>query len=146
MAAAVRMAGDELLTSVSGARRAIVFFTTGALGGTPFTPYSLTELAAYLRNNSIALYPVVFGSAEPSEELGYLATETGGRLFSAFGPGGMKDVAREMAARLIPTYAIRYNSPTPAHFGDAYIPLEVEVTVQKTSGRDESGYYAPPAP
>ena len=146
MAAALRMAGDELLTSVSGARRAIVFFTTGTLGGTPFTPYSLTELAAYLRNNSIALYPVVFGSAEPSEELGYLASETGGKLFSAFGPGGMKDVAREMAARLIPTYTIRYNSPTPAHFGDAYIPLEVEVTVQKTSGRDESGYYAPPAP
>ena len=146
MAAAIRMAGDELLTSVSGARRAIVLFTTGSLGGSPFTPYSLTELAAFLRNNSIALYPVTFGSKATSEELEYLASESGGKVFDAFGPGGMRDVVRELGSRVIPTYTIRYNSPTPPRFGDAYIPFEVEVEVQKTSGRDESGYYAPPTP
>ena len=144
--AAFRLAGDDLLTSVSGARKAIVFFTTGALNGAPFTPYSLIELAAYLRNNSIALYPVVFGSKGAGEDLAYLASESGGKVFDALGPGGMKDVVQEVNARLIPTYTIRYTSPTPPRFGDAYIPFEVEVTTQKISGRDESGYYAPPTP
>ncbi len=144
--AAFRLAGDDLLASVSGARKAIVFFTTGALNGAPFTPYSLIELAAYLRNNSIALYPVVFGSKGAGEDLAYLASESGGKVFDALGPGGMKDVVQEVNARLIPTYTIRYTSPTPPRFGDAYIPFEVEVTTQKISGRDESGYYAPPTP
>jgi len=145
LGAAVRMAGDDLLTSVTGAKRAIVFFTAGASSGATFAPYSLVELAAYLRNNSIAFYPVVFGSKAPSDELGYLASESGGKAFQAFEPGGMRDVMKEVRARLIPTYTIRYTSPTPPQFGDAYIPFEVEVTLQKTSGRDEAGYYAPPS-
>ncbi len=146
LGAAVRMAGDDLLTSVTGARRAIVFFTTGAPNGAVYAPYSLTELAAYLRNNSIAFCPVVFGEKEAGDELGYLASESGGKVFQAFAPGGMKDVMTEVSSRLVPTYTIRYSSPTPPQFGDAYIPFEVEVTVQKTSGRDELGYYAPPSP
>ncbi|HVP18369.1 MAG TPA: hypothetical protein VMU36_05180 [Spirochaetia bacterium] len=146
LSAAVRMAGDDLLTSVAGAKRAVVFFTTGAVNASAFTPYSLTELAAFLRNNAIAFYPVVFGSKGAGEELSYLASESGGRSFNVFEPGGMRDVAREMTARVVPTYTIRYTSPTPPQFGDAYIPFEVEVTVQKISGRDESGYYAPAAP
>ena len=146
LGAAVRMAGDDLLTSVTGARRAIVFFTTGAPNGAVYAPYSLTELAAYLRNNSIAFCPVVFGAKEAGDELGYLASESGGKVFQAFAPGGMKDVMTEVSSRLVPTYTIRYSSPTPPQFGDAYIPFEVEVTVQKTSGRDELGYYAPPSP
>jgi sugar lactone lactonase YvrE len=146
LGAAVRLAGDDLLTSVSGAKRAIIFFTSGALSGSAYAPYSLIELAAYLRNNSIAFSPVVFGSKGAGEELRYLASESGGKVFDAFSPGGMKDVVRETAARVVPTYTIRYASPTPSRFGDAYIPFEVEVSVQKTSGRDETGYYAPPSP
>jgi DNA-binding beta-propeller fold protein YncE len=146
LGAAVRMAGDDLLTSVTGARRAVVFFTTGAPNGAVYTPYSLSELAAYLRNNSIAFYPVVFGAKGPGDELGYLASESGGKVFRAFAPGGMRDVIMEVSTRVVPTYTISYSSPTPPQFGDAYIPFEVEVTVQKTSGRDESGYYAPPSP
>jgi DNA-binding beta-propeller fold protein YncE len=146
LGAAARLAGDDLLTSVTGARRAIVFFTTGAPNGAVYAPYSLTELAAYLRNNSIAFYPVVFGSRGPGDELEYLASESGGRTFDALAPGGMKDVVKEVGSRVVPTYTLRYTSPTPPRFGDAYIPFEVEVTVQKISGRDEAGYYAPPAP
>jgi hypothetical protein len=146
LGAAVRLAGDDLLTSVTGARRAIVFFTSGLPGGAVYAPYSLTELAAYLRNNSIAFYPVVFGSKGAGDELEYLASESGGRTFDAFAPGGMRDVVKEMGSRVVPTYTIRYTSPTPPRFGDAYIPFEVQVMVQKISGRDQSGYYAPPAP
>ncbi|HVO37789.1 MAG TPA: hypothetical protein VMV03_02070 [Spirochaetia bacterium] len=144
--AAVRLAGDELLTAVSGARRAVVFFTAGALGPAAARTYSVTELAAYLRNNAVAFYPVVFGTSSADDDLAYLASETGGKVFAASTPGGMRDVMKEIRARVTPTYTIRYNSPTPPQFGDAYIPLEIEVTVQKISGRDEAGYYAPQSP
>ncbi|HTP60435.1 MAG TPA: hypothetical protein VMM82_16045, partial [Spirochaetia bacterium] len=86
------------------------------------------------------------GSKGAGDELEYLASESGGRTFDAFAAGGMKEVVKEIGSRMVPTYTIRYSSPTPPRFGDAYIPVEVQVIVQKISGRDESGYYAPSAP
>jgi DNA-binding beta-propeller fold protein YncE len=138
-----RLAGDELITTVSGARRAVVFFTSGSLGQRPFTTYSVLEIADYLRNNGIGFYPVLFGNQAPDDDLSYLAAATGGKVYSVSAPGGMQDVIRDVKARVGPVYTIRFNSVTPADFGDRYIPLEVQVTVQKASGRDESGYYAP---
>jgi DNA-binding beta-propeller fold protein YncE len=140
---AARFAGDELITAVAGAKRAMVFFTSGALGSSPFTTYSLLEITAYLRNNSIAFYPVVFGSGAPDEDLGYLASATGGRLYSFTSPGGMQEVVRDIRARVGSLYTIAYKSPTPPEFGQRYIPLSIQVIVQRVSGRDEAGYYAP---
>ncbi len=138
-----RLAADELITTVSGSRRAVIFLTSGSLGQRPFGTYSLLEMAAYFRNNSIGFYPVIFGTQEPDEDLSFLASATGGRVFAATTPAGMPEVARTALSRLSPVYTLRFTSVTPADFGDRYIPLEVEVTVQKASGRDESGYYAP---
>ncbi|HET6452231.1 MAG TPA: hypothetical protein VFI08_13015 [Spirochaetia bacterium] len=138
-----RLAGDELITAVSGSRRAVVFLTSGSLGQRPFATYSLLEVAAYFRNNSIAFYPVVFGNAAVDEDLSYLASATGGRVFASGTPGGMPEVMRAVQSRVGSLYTLRFTSVTPPDFGDRYIPLEVEVTVQKAAGRDESGYYAP---
>lgn len=140
-----RLAGDTLITALSGARRAVVFFSSGSLGTRPFSTYSLLEVAAYFRNSSIAFYPVIFGARAPDEDLAWLASATGGRVFAASAPGGMQEIVRTIRARLGPVYTLRFFSVTPADFGDRYIPLEVEVTVQKASGRDEAGYYAPAA-
>ncbi len=138
-----RLAGDELITTVSGARRAIVFFTSGTLGQRPFATYSLLEIADYLRNNSIGFYPVLFGNNEPDDDLSYLAAATGGKIYSVSAPGGMPQIVRDLTTRVDSLYTIRFTAVTPADFGDRYMPLEVQVTVQKVSGRDESGYYAP---
>jgi len=46
-------------------------------------------------------------------------------------------------ARETSRYTIRYTASSDAQFGQRYLPVEVEVTLQKTSGRDETGYYAP---
>ncbi|MCX7040204.1 MAG: hypothetical protein NT005_13855 [Spirochaetes bacterium] len=142
---AARMAADALIQTVSGAKRAVVFLTTGSLGANPFRTYSVSEIAALLRNNAIAFYPVQLGSKPIDEELAYLAKETGGKAFNASLPGGMAAVAREVRARITPTYTIRYLSPSPANFGQSYIPIEIEATLQKVSGRDEAGYFAPPS-
>jgi DNA-binding beta-propeller fold protein YncE len=141
---AARAAGDELITTVSGARRAIVFMTSGTLGPGAFATYSLTEIAACMRNSGIAFYPVLFGSQPPDEDLSFLASETGGSLFGASSPGGMLQVMHQISARVGPVYTLHFFSATPPEFGEKYIPLEIEVTAQKLSGRDESGYYAPP--
>ncbi|MGA2977755.1 MAG: hypothetical protein ABSF77_20840 [Spirochaetia bacterium] len=138
-----RLAGDELITPLSGAKRAVVFFSSGSFSPVGFSTYSLLETAAYLKNNGIAFYPVVFGSKTPDEDLGFLASETGGKLFISSSPGGMQEVVRDIKARVGSVYTLRYASPTPPQFGDVYIPVELEVTVQRVSGRDESGYYAP---
>jgi DNA-binding beta-propeller fold protein YncE len=138
-----RLAGDELITTVSGARRAVVFFSSGALGQRPFTTYSVLEIADYLRNNAIGFYPVLFGDRAPDDDLSYLASATGGKIYNVSSPGGMQEVVRDIRARVGPVYTVRFTSVTPADFGDRYIPLEVQVTAQKASGRDESGYYAP---
>jgi hypothetical protein len=140
---AARLAGDELITTLSRSRRAIVFLTSGSFGAAGFSTYSLLEIAAYMRNNSIAFYPVVFGNAAPEEDMSWLAAETGGRLYMSSTPGGMQDVVRDIKARTGSVYTINYTSKSPPRFGDAYIPLEIEVTAQRVSGREESGYYAP---
>jgi len=138
-----RLAGDALITAVSGARRAVVFFTSGGLGQRPFTTFSVLEIAEYLRNNAIGFYPVIFGPQEPDDDLSYLASATGGKVFNVSAPGGMQEVVRDLKARVGPVYTLRFASVTPPDFGDSYIPLEIQVSVQKASGRDESGYYAP---
>jgi len=143
--AAVRMAGDELLFESRGAKRAVVFLTAGGAGQRPFTTYSLVELAAFLRNNSVAFYPVYFGPGGISEELSFLAAESGGKVFPFLTPGGMADVVREIKARVPPLYTLRFTSPSQPEFGTRYIPLEVQVQLQTVSGRDESGYYSPPS-
>jgi hypothetical protein len=122
-----------------------VFLTSGSLGGRPFRTYSLEETAAFYRNNAISFYAVSVGAGGVDEELAFLAAETGGRAFSASTPGGMAEVVRAMRGRVGPTYTIRFLSPSKADFGQAYIPLEVEATLQKVSGRDEAGYFAPPS-
>jgi hypothetical protein len=140
-----RLAGDELITAVSGARKAIVFLTTGTLGQYSFQTYSLLETAAYLRNNGIAFSPVVFGTAAVDEDLAWLAADTGGKVYRSSAPGGMPEVMRDVRARVVSTYTLHYFSPTLPEFGEKYIPEEIEVSAQQVSGRDESGYYAPPS-
>jgi hypothetical protein len=143
--AAVRLAGEELLTDSRGAKRAVVFLTSGGTGQKPFSTYSLTELAAFLRNNSIAFYPVFFGAKGLDEELSFLASETGGKGYPVLTPGGMADVVSDIRARVTPLYTLRYVSPSEPEFGTRYIRLEVEAAMQMVSGRDESGYYSPPS-
>jgi hypothetical protein len=140
-----RLAGDELITAVSGAKRAIVFLTTGALGPGAFQTYSLLEIAAYMRNNGIAFSPVILGTAAVDEDLAWLASDTGGKVYRSSSPGGMPEVVRDIKARVISTYTLHYLSPSPPEFGEEYIPEEIEVTIQQVSGREESGYYAPPS-
>lgn len=140
--AGLRLAADVLVTESRGAKRAVVFLTAGTAGPDPWRTYAVTELAAFLSQNEIAFYPVYLG-AGVDEDLAWLAAQSGGRAFSVHAAGGMREVLEAVRARETSRYTLRYTSPGDAQFGQRYLPVEVEVTLQKTSGRDESGYYAP---
>jgi hypothetical protein len=143
--AGARLAGDELIATAGGAKRAVVFLTSGTLGSRAYSTYSLMDLAAFMRNNAIAFYPVFLGPKALDEDLSFLASETGGKSYGVFTPGGMADVVEDIRSRTSSLYTLSYRTSSESDFGTAYIPLEVEVTMQKMSGRDECGYYAPPA-
>ncbi len=141
--AGLRVAAEDLIAAGGRAKRAVVFFSAGQLTELSFSTYSLMELAAFLRNNSIAFYPVCMGPKGLDADLAFLAEETGGKAYGVYAAGGMAEVAEEINARVLSVYAIQYRSSYPSRFGLAYIPLEIEATLQKKSGRDECGYYSP---
>lgn len=141
--AGLRLAADGLVMASLGAKRAVVFLTSGTVGPDPWRTYAITELAAYFRQNEIGFYPVAIASGGVDEDLAWLAAQSGGRSFSVNTAGGMREVLDAIRGRETSRYTIRYLSPSDAAFGQRYIPVEAEVTLQKTSGRDESGYYAP---
>jgi DNA-binding beta-propeller fold protein YncE len=141
--AGLRLAADGLVAASTGARRSVVFFTAGSAGPDPWRGYSITELAVYLQANEIAFYPVFFASAGVDEDLAWLAAQSGGRVFGANAAGGLREVVTALRTRETARYTIRYASSSDAEFGQRYLPVEIEVTLQKTSGRDECGYYAP---
>ncbi len=137
----VRLAASQL--AGSRARRALVFLSTGSLGPSPYAQYSLMELAQYLRNNDVSFHVLQIGPEPVHPDLAFLAGRTGGSTTWADAPRRVRPVVDAVKAWVPPTYTLRFASSADADFGRAYIELQVDVTQQRRSGRDESGYYAP---
>jgi DNA-binding beta-propeller fold protein YncE len=139
---AVRMAGDELNTSSRGARKAVILLTTGSVGRDAFKTYAVMDLARFLRNNGIAFYTVFF-ETRGNADLSWLCGQTDGMQLPYTAPAGMRDLIEKAGKRTVPQYLLQFTSRSDAGFGYRLIPLEAEATVQKRSGRDEAGYFAP---
>jgi DNA-binding beta-propeller fold protein YncE len=137
----LRLAATDLLPGEK--KRAVVFVTSGQIGEYGFERYSLSELAAYLANNGIAFYSVIAGGGQPSQELGYLCEQTGGRALDLYRPAGTAAVIRSIAEKASGSYALRYRSGLHTNFGVNYLPVEAEVYLMGRSGRDRTGYFAP---
>jgi DNA-binding beta-propeller fold protein YncE len=137
----LRLAATDLLTA--SPKRSVVYIGSGALGELAFEQYSLSEMAAYLANNSIALNAVIIGGGQVSAELEYLCKETGGRAMSLYNPRGIGDLIKSAADTPSGLYSFTYNSRLPTDFGRAWLPVEAEVYLMERSGRDNTGYFAP---
>lgn len=137
----LRLAASELINSRD--RRIIVFFSSGTLPGDAFSTYGLVELGRYLKNNNIQFYPVYFDRAKQSEELNYLAEQSGGESFQALDPQGVGRLLEQRRNSNQGNYTFRFESAALTDFGREYIPLEIEVNYLRKSGRDELGYFAP---
>ncbi len=137
----VRMGVTELLGS--RARKAVFFISSGGLPKTAFRNYGLRETADYLKNNSVAFYPIYVTASGDSPELEFLAGETGGRSYRYFDALALTSLAEDLAAQPDGTYVLKYRSPNPTDFGRVYMPLEIEASLVRRSGRDEAGYFGP---
>ena len=137
----LRLAATDLL---NGARkRAVVFVSSGALGELAFEQYGLSELAAYLANNSVVFYAVLLGNGPPAEELRYLCNQTGGRILPVYRPQGITGELARLGAAPSGSYTLSYRSALPTDFGRAWLPVEAEVYLMERSGRDAAGYFPP---
>lgn len=137
----LRMAATALVESND--RRVIVYFTSGNIREDDFGTYGLVESASYLKNNNILFYPVYFSTTERSEELEYLASQSGGESFFSLDPQGvgrLMDQSRKIGRS---DYRLRYESQAQNDFGREYIPLVLEINYLRKSGRDELGYFSP---
>jgi DNA-binding beta-propeller fold protein YncE len=137
----VRLGVTELLSTRN--RKAIIFLSDGNLGSEAFRLYGLQETLDYMRNNSIAFYPVYTRPPSAGEELDFLARETGGKVYRYYAADALGSVARDLSKQKDGNYLLSYRSSRPTDFGRAYIPVEVEVNLVRKSGRDEAGYFAP---
>ncbi len=137
----VRMGTAELIPV--GGKRAVVFLSTGDGAGLAFPGYGLLELMQFMRNSGVRFFPVYVGDGAPSEELEYLAKETGGRSFRLAGPQGVTGLVRAAGEAPSGRYILGYSSRLPSDFGRAYLPLEAEAVLYRRSGRDEAGYFGP---
>ncbi|MDC7222669.1 MAG: hypothetical protein PQJ60_02945, partial [Spirochaetales bacterium] len=138
---ALRMASSGLIND--RARRTLFFFTDGELSPDAFDTYGLVETARFMKNNSILFYPVYVDGAAHSEELDYLALETGGEGVYLLRNKGLGEILEDIRRKRMGSYTLSFVSQSLNDFGRAYIPLSVEVNYLKKSGRDEMGYFAP---
>lgn len=139
----LRLAASELLNY--GAKRAVVFITSGTAPDQAFNRYKLTELAQYLKNNGIIFYCVSLDPSKSnvSEEYRYLCEYTGGTIHHLYQPEGIAGIPGQIASLENGRYTLSYNSIWNSDFGNAFIPLEIEVRHFTRSGKDELGYYGP---
>jgi DNA-binding beta-propeller fold protein YncE len=138
---ALRLAVDELLPR--SPKRAIVFVSSGRLGDAAFTDYELSNLAALLANNNVVFYAVLVSDADPSGELRYLSSETGGQILRLYSRQGIGGAIGAIAARPAGTYVFQYRSALQADSGRAFLPVDVEVYLLERSGRDAAGFFPP---
>jgi hypothetical protein len=138
---AVRLAANDL---ISGERkRAIIYLTAGSVSQSAFSKYGLSDLAAYLNNNSIVFSVVQLNQEAPAEEISYICSNTAGSSYYVYRPSGLSPIIHDIIAIPSGLYQISYKSALPTDFGQAYLPVEAEIYLLNRSGRDESGYFAP---
>jgi DNA-binding beta-propeller fold protein YncE len=137
----LRLAATDLLAAAP--KRSVVYIGSGGLGDLAFEQYGLSEMAAFLANNSIAFNAIIIGGGEVSAGIEYLCKETGGKAMPLYQPRGIGELIKNAADTPSGLYSFTYNSRLPSDFGRAWLPVEVEVYLMERSGRDNTGYFPP---
>lgn len=137
----LRLAASHLMGG--GARKAVVFLSSGHLNSTAFSRYNLTETLDYLINNNIVFYTAYINQEDVSPELDFLSKQTGGLTLPLYGPSGIKEVVDHLRARPLGAYTLRFRTARDSDFGRRSLPVEVQVSLFDRSGKDSSIYYGP---
>lgn len=138
---ALRLSTNDLINSAK--KRAIILITPCEKNTLLFDKYNLTELTAFMNNNSIGFSVVQVTQKSLSDELFYITENTSGNSYYVFRPQGLKSVVKDLIELPQGVYQLSFTSSLNKNYGTSFLPLETEVYIQNRSGRDETGYFAP---
>ena len=137
----IRLSANDLVNAQK--KRGIIFLTAGSTGQNAFSKYSLSDLTAFLNNNSISFSVVNLTQGALDPALSYIADNTPGQTYYVYRASGLKDIASDIINLPSGLYTLSYTSALATNFGRDFLPVEVEAYLLNRSGRDESGYFAP---
>ena len=137
----IRLAANDLVNAQR--KRGIIFLTAGKVGQNAFSKYSLSDLTAYLNNNSISFSVVNLMQGSLAAEISYIVSNTQGDEYYVYRESGLQSVVSDIIHLPSGIYTLYYTSALNTNFGHDFLPVEVEAYLLNKSGRDESGYFAP---
>ncbi len=138
---ALRLCANSLINE--SRKSAVILIGDGRVTQNSFSKYSLSDLTAYLNNNSIALVGLMLSQGARSSEIDYICNNTEGGEYYVYRENGLAQVVEDIINIPSGIYVLSYTSAMQTDFGQRYLPVEVEAYLMNRSGRDECGYFAP---
>lgn len=138
---ALRLASNDLINADK--KRAIIFISAGSSDAISFENYNLSELTAYMCNNSILFCDIQTSRDAVSSQIDYICRNTNGRSYYVYRDQGLSEVVSNIIQTPQGVYQLKFVSSMMTNLGDKYLPVETEVYLLNRSGRDETGYFAP---
>ena len=138
---ALRLASNDLINADK--KRAVIFISGGSSDSIAFDNYNLSELTAYMCNNSIQFCDIQTGREAVSSQIDYICRNTSGRSYYVYRDEGLSEVVSNIIQSPQGVYQLKFVSSMMTNLGDKYLPVETEVYLLNRSGRDETGYFAP---
>lgn len=138
---ALRLASNDLI--IGNKKRAVILLSNCDEASINFSNYNLSEISAFMNNNSIGFSVIQLKENALGEQLNYLVNNTFGELYYVYRPQGLSSIVKDVLEMPQGVYQFSYTSSLLTNFGENYLPVEAEVYLLNRSGRDESGYFAP---
>ncbi|MCR5286074.1 MAG: tetratricopeptide repeat protein [Treponema sp.] len=138
---ALRLASNDLIKG--NKKRSILFISDCNEDSIDYSNYDLSELTAFLNNNSISFSMIQLEQKAADEKLDFILSNTFGDSYYVYRPAGLRSVVNDILQMPQGVYQFSYTSSLTTNFGQNYLPLEAEVYLLNRSGRDEAGYFAP---
>lgn len=138
---AIRLAANDLINAQP--KKAIIYITTGDSHSNAFNNYALTDMSSYLKNNGISFLVVNLTNQDLSSDINYIVNQTPGEEYFVFRPQGLSSIVQDVLDIPVGLYQFSYVSSLPTDFGNLFLPVEAEVYLMNSSGRDETGYFSP---
>ncbi len=128
-------------------RRAIILLTDGkdeTLAGPPCSTHNLNDVidAATTRTIRVPIYTIGVGPKVDAQELGRIASLTGGRNLLATSSAELAGFYRTIASQLKNQYVVKYITQAPS--GEH--SLVIKVQHGGSQGQDEKRFWVPPLP
>lgn len=138
---ALRLSANALINGEH--KRSIILVGAGTVSQDAFSKYGLSDMAAFLNNNSISLETVLLEQGTADSEIEFLCDSTEGGMYYVYRNQGLSGVVEDIVNIPSGLYRLSYTSALQTEFGQRYLPVEVEAYLMNRSGRDETGYFAP---